>query len=46
MAPTPYTGGRSGEATVRNTLGQASIATTSRYLHARPEKSRGDYLAL
>jgi hypothetical protein len=23
-----------------------SIATTSRYLHARPEKSSGDYLAL
>jgi ACR3 family arsenite transporter len=27
-------------------LGHASIATTSRYLHARPEKSNGDYLAL
>jgi hypothetical protein len=26
-------------ATVRDTLGHASIATTSRYLHARPEKS-------
>jgi integrase/recombinase XerD len=24
----------------------ASIATTSRYLHARPEKSSGDYLAV
>jgi site-specific recombinase XerD len=33
-------------ATVRDTLGHASIATTSRYLHARPEKSNGDYLAL
>jgi integrase/recombinase XerD len=33
-------------ATVRDTLGDASIATTSRYLHARPEKSSGDYLAL
>jgi integrase/recombinase XerD len=33
-------------ATVRDTLGHASIATTSRYLHARPEKSSGDYLAL
>ncbi len=27
-------------------LGHASIATTSRYLHARPEKSSGDYLAV
>jgi integrase/recombinase XerD len=33
-------------ATVRDTLGHASIATTSRYLHARPDKSSGDYLAL
>jgi integrase/recombinase XerD len=33
-------------ATVRDTLGDASIATTSRYLHARPEKSSGDYLAV
>ena len=33
-------------ATVRDTLGHASIATTSRYLHARPEKSSGDYLAV
>jgi integrase/recombinase XerD len=33
-------------ATVRDTLGHASVATTSRYLHARPEKSSGDYLAL
>jgi integrase/recombinase XerD len=33
-------------ATVRDTLGHASIATTSRYLHARPEKSSDDYLAL
>jgi hypothetical protein len=27
-------------------LGHASIATTSRYLHARQEKSSGDYRAL
>ena len=33
-------------ATVRDTLGHASIATTSRYPHARPDKSSGDYLAL
>jgi hypothetical protein len=34
-------------ATVRDTtLGHASIATTSLYLHARPEKSSGDYLAV
>ncbi len=33
-------------ATVRDTLGHASIATTSRYLHTRPEKSSGDYLAV
>ena len=33
-------------ATVRETLGHASLATTGRYLHARPEKSSGDYLAL
>jgi site-specific recombinase XerD len=33
-------------ATVRDTLGHASIATTSRYPHARPEKSSGDYLAM
>ena len=33
-------------ATVRDTLGHASIATTSRYLRARPEKSSSDYLAL
>jgi integrase/recombinase XerD len=33
-------------ATVRETLGHASIATTGRYLHARPEKSSGDYLAV
>jgi site-specific recombinase XerD len=32
-------------ATVRDTLGHASLATTGRYLHARPEKSSGDYLA-
>jgi len=31
-------------ATVRDTLGHESIATTGRYLHARPEKSSGDYL--
>jgi hypothetical protein len=28
--------------TVRATLGHVSIATSSRYLHARPEKSSGD----
>jgi site-specific recombinase XerD len=33
-------------ATVRETLGHASLATTGRYLHARPEKSSGDYLAI
>jgi integrase/recombinase XerD len=33
-----------GLATVRDTLGHASIATTSRYLHARPNKSSGDIL--
>jgi integrase/recombinase XerD len=33
-------------ATVRETLGHASLATTGRYLHARPEKSSGDYLAM
>jgi len=33
-------------ATVRETLGHASLATTGRYLHARPEKSSGDYLAV
>jgi site-specific recombinase XerD len=32
--------------TVRETLGHASIATTSRYLHARPAKSSGGYLAV
>jgi hypothetical protein len=31
---------------VCDTLGDASIATTSRYLHARPQKSNGDSLAL
>jgi integrase/recombinase XerD len=31
-------------ATVRNTLGHASLATTSRYLHARLEKFSGDSL--
>jgi site-specific recombinase XerD len=29
-----------------DTLGHASIATTSRYLHARPDKSSGDYLTI
>ena len=33
-------------ATVRDTLGHESISTTGRYLHARPDKSSGDYLAL
>jgi site-specific recombinase XerD len=33
-------------ATVRETLGNASLTTTGRYLHARPEKSSGDYLAV
>jgi integrase/recombinase XerD len=33
-------------ATVRETLGHASLSTTGRYLHARPEKSSGDYLAV
>jgi site-specific recombinase XerD len=33
-------------ATVRETLGHASLAPTGRYLHARPEKSSGDYLAI
>jgi site-specific recombinase XerD len=33
-------------ATVRDTLGHESIVTTGRYLHARPEKSSGDYLAI
>jgi len=31
-------------ATVRDTLGHESIATTGRYLPARPKKSSGDYL--
>jgi integrase/recombinase XerD len=31
-------------ATVRDTLGHDSIATTSRYLHAKPNTSSGDYL--
>jgi hypothetical protein len=26
--------------------GHASLSTTGRYLHARPEKSSGDYLAV
>jgi integrase/recombinase XerD len=33
-------------ATVRETLGHASLTTTGRYLHARPEKFSGDYLAV
>jgi integrase/recombinase XerD len=32
-------------ATVREALGHASLSTTGRFLHARPEKSSGDYLA-
>ncbi|MGH9455362.1 MAG: tyrosine-type recombinase/integrase [Terriglobia bacterium] len=31
---------------VQTTLGHASLATTSRYLHARPKESSGRYLAL
>lgn len=33
-------------ATVRDTLGHSSLAVTSRYVHARPDKSSGDYLAI
>ena len=33
-------------ATVRQALDHASLSTTGRYLHARPEKSSGDYLAI
>lgn len=33
-------------ATVRDTLGHASTATTGRYLHARPDVSSGDYLPI
>jgi hypothetical protein len=33
-------------ATVRETLGHASLSTTGRYLHAHPEKSSGDYHAI
>jgi site-specific recombinase XerD len=36
---------RRGLATVRDTLGHASL-TTERYVHARPEKASGDYLAV
>jgi site-specific recombinase XerD len=45
MAPTFCAAGRTTRL-CRDTLGHASIATTSRYLHARPEKSSGDYLAI
>jgi integrase/recombinase XerD len=31
---------------VQATLGHASLATTSRYVHARPDQSSGDYLKL
>ncbi|WP_168210678.1 tyrosine-type recombinase/integrase [Persicimonas caeni] len=31
---------------VQQTLGHASLRTTSRYAHARPDESSGDYLAL
>lgn len=31
---------------VQATLGHASITTTGRYLHARPQESSGDYLAV
>lgn len=33
-------------ATVRDTLGHASLTTTGRYLHARPEKSRANSRAI
>jgi site-specific recombinase XerD len=33
-------------ATVRETLGHASLTTTGRYLRAKPEKSSADYLAV
>lgn len=33
-------------ATARETLGHASLATTGRYLHGRPDKSSRDYLAV
>jgi integrase/recombinase XerD len=33
-------------ATVRDTLGHSSLAVTSCYVHARPDKSSGDYLAI
>jgi site-specific recombinase XerD len=31
---------------VQATLGHASVATTGKYLHARPDESSGDYLAV
>jgi site-specific recombinase XerD len=31
---------------VRDTLGHGSLATTSRYIHARPNQSSGDFLGL
>jgi integrase/recombinase XerD len=31
---------------VQSTLGHATIATTGRYLHARPQESSGRYLSL
>jgi len=31
---------------VQTTLGHANVATTSRYLHARPNKSSSEYLPI
>jgi len=32
--------------TLKDSLGHASVATTSRYLHARPNDGSGKYLAV